>query len=93
MTSDQPKKFLKSKRQLSRLILVNISRFTLSLRYIHPFMVATSRLSQLQNFISPNMSSSKVDMPLSGVATDGWHKDGRATATCFCGAIQLSFVS
>ncbi|KAF2818452.1 hypothetical protein CC86DRAFT_337131 [Ophiobolus disseminans] len=29
--------------------------------------------------------------PLSGVANDGWSKDGEATATCFCGTVQLAF--
>lgn len=31
--------------------------------------------------------------PLSGGANDGYSKDGEATATCFCGAVQLAFVS
>jgi hypothetical protein len=34
----------------------------------------------------------KQYFPLAGGARDGWHKDGRATATCYCGAVQLSFV-
>ncbi|KAH7084533.1 Mss4-like protein [Paraphoma chrysanthemicola] len=29
--------------------------------------------------------------PLTGVANDGWSTDTEATATCFCGAVQLSF--
>ena len=36
---------------------------------------------------------SKPFFPVAGGADDGWSKDGEATATCFCGAIQLSFVS
>lgn len=27
------------------------------------------------------------------VAEDGWSTDDEATATCFCGAVQLAFVS
>ncbi|KAJ4148137.1 hypothetical protein LMH87_002621 [Akanthomyces muscarius] len=29
--------------------------------------------------------------PLAGGASDGYSKDGEATATCFCGAVQLAF--
>jgi hypothetical protein len=29
--------------------------------------------------------------PLSGVANDGWTHAAEATATCFCGAVQLAF--
>lgn len=31
--------------------------------------------------------------PLAGLANDGWSKEGEATATCFCGTVQLAFVS
>ncbi|KAF1918296.1 Mss4-like protein [Ampelomyces quisqualis] len=34
---------------------------------------------------------SKPYIPLAGVATDGWSKEDEATATCFCGAVQLAF--
>ncbi|KAL6856572.1 Mss4-like protein [Trichoderma novae-zelandiae] len=34
---------------------------------------------------------SSQDLPLSGVARDGWSTDTEATATCFCGAVQLAF--
>ncbi|EOD49721.1 hypothetical protein K435DRAFT_695196 [Neofusicoccum parvum] len=30
-------------------------------------------------------------IPLSGSAGDGWSKEDEATATCFCGAVQLVF--
>ncbi|KAI3400578.1 hypothetical protein diail_2780 [Diaporthe ilicicola] len=33
---------------------------------------------------------SKSDFPLT-VAGDGWTKEDEATATCFCGAVQLAF--
>jgi len=31
--------------------------------------------------------------PVAGLANDGWSTEDEATATCFCGAVQLSFVS
>jgi hypothetical protein len=34
---------------------------------------------------------SKPYLPLAGGATDGWSKEDSATATCYCGAVQLSF--
>ncbi|KAK7730068.1 hypothetical protein SLS57_001728 [Botryosphaeria dothidea] len=34
---------------------------------------------------------SKPYFPLAGAANDGWTKDDEATATCFCGAVQLAF--
>ena len=36
---------------------------------------------------------SKPYIPLAGCANDGWSKEDEATATCFCGAVQLAFVS
>ncbi|KAK9311460.1 Mss4-like protein [Lipomyces starkeyi] len=30
-------------------------------------------------------------IPLAGCADDGWSKEDEATATCFCGAVQLAF--
>lgn len=36
---------------------------------------------------------SKPYIPLAGIADDGWSKEGQATATCYCGAVQLAFVS
>ncbi|KAI4523877.1 hypothetical protein K525DRAFT_158372, partial [Schizophyllum commune Loenen D] len=29
--------------------------------------------------------------PLTGLANDGWSTEDEATATCFCGTVQLSF--
>lgn len=34
---------------------------------------------------------SKPYIPLAGGASDGWSTDDSATATCFCGTVQLSF--
>jgi hypothetical protein len=36
---------------------------------------------------------SKPYIPLAGLAKDGWSRDGKATASCYCGAVQLVFVS
>ncbi|KAJ6478487.1 Mss4-like protein [Mycena vitilis] len=33
----------------------------------------------------------KPYIPLAGGANDGWSNDEEATATCFCGAVQLKF--
>jgi len=30
--------------------------------------------------------------PIAGLVTDGWSTEDEATATCFCGAVQLQFV-
>ncbi|KAF5857746.1 hypothetical protein ETB97_005381 [Aspergillus alliaceus] len=35
--------------------------------------------------------NSKPYIPVAGGADDGWSKDGQATATCYCGAVQLAF--
>lgn len=34
---------------------------------------------------------SKPYFPLAGAAGDGWSKEDSATATCFCGTVQLAF--
>jgi hypothetical protein len=34
---------------------------------------------------------SKPYFPLAGGASDGWSKEDSATATCYCGAVQLAF--
>jgi len=34
---------------------------------------------------------SKPYFPLAGRASDGWTKEDSATATCYCGAVQLAF--
>ena len=31
--------------------------------------------------------------PVSSLAGDGWTSDDEATATCYCGSVQLAFVS
>lgn len=56
------------------------------------------RASPLQFFTTMAAPSSTIDkskpyFPLAGSANDGWSKEGEATATCFCGAVQLAFVS
>ena len=39
------------------------------------------------------VDTSKAYFPLAGIADDGWSTDSEATATCFCSAVQLAFVS
>ncbi|MCJ1307660.1 hypothetical protein MMC25_001307 [Agyrium rufum] len=41
--------------------------------------------------MATNADKSKPYIPLSGSATDGWSTEDEATATCFCGAVQLAF--
>lgn len=38
------------------------------------------------------MATKQSYFPLAGAAQDGWSNDEEATATCFCGAVQLAFV-
>lgn len=40
-----------------------------------------------------NADKSKPYMPLAGLTQDGYSNEDEATATCFCGAVQLAFVS
>ncbi|KAF7345657.1 Histidine acid phosphatase [Mycena venus] len=37
------------------------------------------------------VDKSKSYFPLAGSASDGWSTEDEATATCFCGAVQLKF--
>lgn len=43
--------------------------------------------------MSPSNDKSAPYMPVAGLARDGYSRDGEATATCYCGAVQLAFVS
>ncbi|KAH7138355.1 Mss4-like protein [Dendryphion nanum] len=36
-------------------------------------------------------NTDRSKFPLAGIARDGWSTEDEATATCFCGAVQLSF--
>ncbi|KAF7345650.1 Glutathione-dependent formaldehyde-activating GFA protein [Mycena venus] len=40
---------------------------------------------------APVDNKSKSYFPLAGSANDGWSNEEEATATCFCGAVQLKF--
>lgn len=42
--------------------------------------------------MAATVDKSKPYFPLAGLANDGWSKDGEASATCFCGTVQLAFV-
>lgn len=39
------------------------------------------------------VDKSKAYFPLAGLTNDGWSTESEATATCFCSAVQLAFVS
>ncbi|KAH6988540.1 Mss4-like protein [Ilyonectria destructans] len=41
--------------------------------------------------MAASADKSKPYIPLAGSASDGWSTDDKATATCFCGAVQLAF--
>lgn len=40
-----------------------------------------------------HVNKSEPYFPLAGGANDGFSREYEATATCFCGAVQLAFVS
>lgn len=75
-----------------------LSAWSISLQNILDFLnLATAWLRILSN-ISHSLKmtmhdSDKPYIPLAGLAEDGWSEGGRATATCYCGTVQLSFVS
>lgn len=43
--------------------------------------------------MAASSDKSKPYIPVAGLARDGYSRDDEATATCFCGAVQLAFVS
>lgn len=53
----------------------------------------TSRQATPETMAVSTADKSKPYIPLAGLARDGWSKDGKASATCYCGAVQLAFVS
>ena len=63
----------------------------------HTSSKAFTSLDQLNSkniiLMAATADKSKPYIPLAGVAEDGWSKEDEATATCFCGAVQLAFVS
>jgi len=57
-----------------------------------PASNTSARLTAIHNHTRmSSKDNSKPFIPLSGSATDGWSKEDEATATCFCGAVQLEF--
>jgi hypothetical protein len=46
---------------------------------------------QNRTTMAATADKSKPYIPLAGLADDGWSKEDSATATCYCGAVQLSF--
>ncbi|KAL3492373.1 Mss4-like protein [Aspergillus germanicus] len=47
-------------------------------------------MTTLSSFVSETTKSNSY-FPLAGASHDGWTRGDRTTATCFCGAVQLSF--
>lgn len=47
--------------------------------------------SQKNTIMADNTNKSEPYFPLAGGADDGWSKEASATATCYCGAVQLAF--
>ncbi|KAJ5642175.1 hypothetical protein N7490_006175 [Penicillium lividum] len=41
--------------------------------------------------MAPSIDKNKPYIPSAGGAEDGWSKNDQATATCYCGAVQLAF--
>ncbi|CAK7234971.1 hypothetical protein SBRCBS47491_009131 [Sporothrix bragantina] len=41
--------------------------------------------------MAASADKTKPYIPQAGSANDGWSTDNKATATCFCGAVQLAF--
>jgi hypothetical protein len=70
---------LNAKRQISP------SVYSLTLAF------TTSRTTHIA--MATAADKTKPYFPLAGLADDGWSRDEEATATCFCGAVQLAFVS
>ncbi|KAJ8099560.1 hypothetical protein POJ06DRAFT_112679 [Lipomyces tetrasporus] len=66
-----------------------------SSRGLHSMMnpSTTSRLTAIQKHTTMAAAdkSKPPYIPLAGCADDGWSKEDEATATCFCGAVQLAF--
>jgi hypothetical protein len=52
-----------------------------------------AKLTQEHNYHTmPESKDNKPSFPLASQATDGWSTETEATATCYCGAVQLAFV-
>lgn len=54
----------------------------------------SSRLDAIREHLSLTDTTTRTPksyIPLSGCADDGWSTEDEATATCFCGTVQLAF--
>ena len=54
---------------------------------------STPKLHKSHITMAASADKSTPYIPLAGGADDGWSKEDCATATCYCGAVQLEFVS
>jgi hypothetical protein len=54
----------------------------------------TTHFATIKNHtaMAANSDKSKPYIPLASLAHDGYSREDEATATCFCGAVQLAFV-
>ncbi|PKX88647.1 GFA family protein [Aspergillus novofumigatus IBT 16806] len=55
-------------------------------------------LNHIEHSADPTPASSVLDadklkpyIPLASLANDGWSRDNEATATCYCGTVQIAF--
>jgi hypothetical protein len=53
---------------------------------------STQSTKEEKRAVETDAEKGKPYFPLAGASHDGWSEEDRATATCFCGAVQLSFV-
>lgn len=63
-----------------------------------PSTLTTMNKAHLNQATPETMGVSTADkykpyIPLAGLVKDGWSKEGKASASCYCGAVQLVFVS
>jgi hypothetical protein len=58
-------------------------------KHSHQVIISLHKLIMSE---SQNTDQSVPYFPLASLANDGYNKDGEATATCYCGAVQLAFV-
>lgn len=51
------------------------------------------RYSEITTIIMTSPDLSKKDFPLQGLTDDYWSNETEASATCFCGKVQMAVVS
>jgi hypothetical protein len=67
--------------------------------YLHPhayFLPRAIACNSKKNIMTMSTRDANKNVPFiphNSLKQDGYSKDGEATATCYCGAVQLAFVS